>query len=54
MKTQTKNKEVKEHFMTIRMPLSVMESLRRQAETNTRTVSGQALLYIKQGLDKKS
>lgn len=53
MKTPAKSKEVKEHFMTIRMPLSVMEQLRRQADANTRTVSGQALLYIKHGLEKK-
>jgi len=52
MKPQLKNKEIKEHFMTIRLPLSVMEELKRQAEANTRTMSGQALLYIKQGLKK--
>jgi hypothetical protein len=52
MKPQPKNKEIKEHFMTIRLPLSVMEELKRQAEANTRTMSGQALLYIKQGLKK--
>lgn len=40
--------------MTIRIPQSVMDQLKARAETNTRTVSGQALLYIKQGLSQKS
>ena len=40
--------------MTIRIPQSVMDQLKARAEANTRTVSGQALLYIKQGLSQKS
>ncbi len=36
--------------MTIRTPLSVQNQLKAVAEANTRTVSGQALLYIKQGI----
>lgn len=46
----TFNKETKERFMTIRTPLSVQNQLKAVAEANTRTVSGQALLYIKQGI----
>lgn len=40
--------------MTIRLPVSVMDELKAKAEANTRTVSGQALLYIKQGIAQKS
>ncbi|MFM6989837.1 MAG: hypothetical protein ACKOWD_00800 [Rhodoferax sp.] len=43
-------KEVKERFMTLRMPLALQNQLKDLAEANTRTISGQALLYIKQGI----
>jgi hypothetical protein len=54
MKQQKPNKEIKELFLNIRMPASVMEELKIAAKANTRTISGQALLYIKQGIAQKS
>jgi len=36
--------------MTLRMPLALQNQLKDLAEANTRTISGQALLYIKQGI----
>lgn len=46
-------KEVKEKFLTLRVPESTLEALKKKAEENTRTISAQALHYIKQGLAEK-
>jgi hypothetical protein len=45
-----KKKELKEKYLTIRIPKDIEESLKLQAHAETRTVSGQALYYIKLGL----
>jgi hypothetical protein len=46
-------KEIKDKFMNLRLPESVLLKLKKEAEKNTRTVSAQALHFIKQGLEKK-
>ena len=46
-------KEIKDKFTTLRIPESVLLKLKKEAEKNTRTVSAQALHFIKQGLEKK-
>lgn len=46
-------KEIKDKYMTIRLPQSVLEKVRKEAIKNTRTVSAQILHFIKKGLDTK-
>lgn len=48
--TEQVGKEVKDRYMTIRIPADVELALRRQAEADTRTLAAQVLHYIKQGL----
>jgi hypothetical protein len=45
---------VKDRYITIRVPPDVELALRRQAETDTRTLAAQVLHYIKQGLARQS
>jgi predicted DNA binding CopG/RHH family protein len=49
----TMTKEIKDKYMTIRLPESLLTKLRKEAEKNTRTIAAQVLHYVKQGLDKK-
>jgi hypothetical protein len=42
--------KTKDRWMTIRIPPDVELALRRQAESDTRTLAAQVLHYIKQGL----
>lgn len=44
------NKDVKDSYMTIRIPHDVDQELRRLAAANTRTLAAQVLHYIKQGI----
>lgn len=44
------NKDVKNRYMTIRIPYDVEQELRRLAAANTRTLAAQVLHYIKQGV----
>ena len=46
-------KEVKDKYMTIRLPETLLTKLRKEAEKNTRTLAAQVLHYVKQGLEKK-
>jgi len=41
---------VKDRYLTIRVPPEVELALRRQADTDTRTLAAHVLHYIKQGL----
>lgn len=43
-------KDVKDRYMTIRIPFDVEQELRRIADKNTRTLAAQVLHYIKQGI----
>ena len=43
-------KEKKESLVTVRMPESVMAELKKCAAEDTRTLPGQILHYIKQGI----
>lgn len=43
-------KDVKDRFVTIRIPSDIDEKLRQQADVNTRTLAAQVLHYIKKGL----
>ena len=43
-------KEIKEKFVTIRVPESVLTQLQAVCKNETRSVSAQILHYIKQGL----
>ena len=46
-------KEIKEKFLTMRLPASILDQLKQQADKNTRTISAQAMHYIKIGLAEK-
>lgn len=43
-------KEVKDRYMTIRIPFDIDQELRKLADANTRTLAAQVLHYIKQGM----
>jgi hypothetical protein len=43
-------KNIKDRWVTIRIPPDVELALRRQASSNTRTLAAQVLHYIKKGL----
>lgn len=43
-------KEPKNAFVTLRLPESLMEELKRCAERETRTISAQILHFVKQGI----
>lgn len=45
--------EIKNKFVTLRLPISVMEELRLQASQEARTVQGQILYYLQKALAKK-
>lgn len=46
----SKVKEKKDCFMTIRIPTELYNQLRQRANDNTRTFASQVLHYIKQGI----
>ena len=48
--TEQVGKEVKDRYMTIRIPLEIDQELRKLADANTRTLAAQVLHYIKQGM----
>jgi predicted DNA binding CopG/RHH family protein len=49
----TMTKEIKDKYMTIRLPEALLTKLRKEADKNTRTIAAQVLHYVKQGLEKK-
>ena len=48
--TEQVGKEVKDRYMTIRIPFDIDQELRKLADANTRTLAAQELHYIKQGM----
>ena len=46
------NKEPKEHFVTIRMPIELFKVVKAQADEQTRSVSSQIIYLIKEELQK--
>ena len=48
--TEQVDKEVKDRYMTIRIPFDIDQELRKLADANTRTLAAQVLHYIKQGM----
>lgn len=48
--TTRKGKEVKDRYLTIRIPFDIDQELRKLADANTRTLAAQVLHYIKQGI----
>ena len=48
--TEQVGKEVKDRYMTIRIPFDIDHELRKLADANTRTLAAQVLHYIKQGM----
>jgi hypothetical protein len=46
-------KEIKDKFVTLRLPESVIDALRQQAITEARTVQGQILYYLQKSLAKR-
>jgi len=42
--------QIKDRYMTIRLPADVELEIRKHAERHTRTLAAQVLHYIKQGL----
>jgi predicted DNA-binding protein len=48
--TEQVGKEVKDRYMTIRIPFDIDQELRKLADANTRTLASQVLHYIKQGM----
>lgn len=48
--TEQVGKEVKDRYMTIRIPSDIDQELRKLADANTRTLAAQVLHYIKQGI----
>jgi len=48
--TEQVGKEVKDRYMTIRIPFDIDQELRKLADANTRTLAAQVLHYIKQGM----
>ena len=51
--TEQVGKEVKDRYMTIRIPFDIDQELRKLADANTRTLAAQVLHYIKQGMDNE-
>ena len=47
------NEQIKDRYMTIRLPAEVEHEIRKQAERHTRTLAAQVLHYIKLGLAKE-
>jgi hypothetical protein len=45
--------EIKTKYMNIRIPPSLMEALKKEAEENTRTVASQVLHIIKTHFNQK-
>ena len=43
-------KEIKEKFVPVRLPESILTQLQAVCESETRTISAQILYYIKKGL----
>jgi hypothetical protein len=52
MTTQT-DKEAKTKYMNIRVPPSLMDALKKEAEENTRTVASQVLHILKTHFNQK-
>lgn len=48
--TEHVGKEVKDRYMTIRIPFDIDQELRKLADAHTRTLAAQVLHYIKQGM----
>lgn len=48
--TEHVGKDVKDRYMTIRIPFDIDQELRKLADANTRTLAAQVLHYIKQGM----
>ena len=48
--TEQVGKEVKDRYMTIRIPFDIDQELRKLADANTRTLAAQVLHYIKHGM----
>lgn len=48
--TEQVGNEVKDRYMTIRIPFDIDQELRKLADANTRTLAAQVLHYIKQGM----
>lgn len=46
-------KEIKDKFVTLRLPESVIDALRKQAAEDARTLQGQVLYYLQKALAKK-
>ena len=46
--------EVKNKFMNIRVPPSLLDALKKEAEENTRTVASQVLHILKMHFEKKT
>lgn len=51
--TEQVGKEVKDRYMTIRIPFDIDQELRKLADANTRTLAAQVLHYIKQGMENE-
>jgi hypothetical protein len=47
------NEQIKDKYMTIRLPADVELEVRKHAERHTRTLAAQVLHYIKLGLAKE-
>jgi hypothetical protein len=43
----------KDRYLTIRLPADIEQALRQQAAADTRTLVGQVLHYLQQGLAKE-
>jgi len=46
------NKEPKDHFVTIRMPIDLFKVVKALADGQTRSVSRQIIHLVKEGLQK--
>lgn len=44
-------KELKDKYMTIRLPESLLNKLRKEAAKEDRTIAAQVIHYVKQGLE---
>ncbi len=42
--------QIKDRYMTIRLPADVEQEIRKHADRHTRTLAAQILHYVKQGL----
>lgn len=45
---------VKDRYMTVRLPADIERELRKMAERNTRTLAAQILHYLKQSLAREN